>query len=114
MASFFKRNFVLPKNKTAASINAYVSAAKHRLLLATTFSIVGRDVRGALYYVKLRIRDEQLYKLLGRILNNGNYLKECLGAVIQVSEDQHSRSMAMWLNENHEQAVEVLRETEIS
>ena len=50
--------------------------------------------------------------MLARILDNGNYLKECLRTVIQVSEDRHSRSRAMWLNGNDEQAVKVLSETE--
>ncbi len=112
MATFFKRNFALPENKTAASKNAYVLVAKHRLLLATAFFILAGDVKGALNLVKSRIRDEQLYILLARILKNGEYLNECLETVIKGSENRHTRAMAMWLNGKHEQAVRVASETE--
>ena len=62
----------------------------------------------------MRIRDEELYILLARIIDNGNYRKECLGTAILVSEDQHSRPIALWLNGNDEQAVKVVSKTEMS
>ena len=58
MASFFKHNFALPENKTAASKYANVLVAKHRLLLAKAFFILAEDERGALNLVKSRIRDD--------------------------------------------------------
>ena len=49
---------------------------------------------------------------MARTIDKGDYLTECLGNVIQVSEDWHSRAMAMWPNGNHEQAVKVVSEPE--
>ncbi len=115
MSKFFLRNFSLPENRTAARKNAYVLVSKHRLLLATAFFILANDTAGALNLVKTRIKDEQLYILLSRVLSDGMYLNSCLETVTKLHierGDRHSQAISLWLRGEHEQALLVASEAE--
>lgn len=115
MSKFFIRNFSLPENRTAASKNAYVLVSKHRLLLATAFFILANNITGALSLVKTRIKDEQLYILLARVLSNGEHLESCLNTVSSITAergDHHSLAMSLWLVGKHDQALSIVSESE--
>lgn len=113
MSKFFLRNFSMQENRRAASKNAYVLVSKHRLLLATAFFILAGDYVGALNLVKTRVKDEQLYILLARVLNGGEHLAECLEGVTGLAvamKDCHAQAVSLWLRGKHEEALRVASE----
>lgn len=115
MSKFFMRNFSLPENRTAASKNAYLLVSKHRLLLATAFFILANNIVGALNLVRTRIKDEQLYILLARVLSGGEHLDSCLEDVSSITREQgdhHGQAMSFWLHGKHEQAISAVLESE--